>query len=181
VGDPVVLGSSQALVVAAPELVAEAAWGSFAKPRGVDRWTVDFVTPMSIQAGKRYSPFPAPFSIIPSLVVRWNALAPPEFVLERFESAELATVWVSDIVGRTVIQHVAHQKPTPNRPLVVPGFVGSLTLRCPEPDIAARVDGLLRMAEFTGIGANTSHGLGTVRLKREQGRRAAHRPPDRFG
>jgi CRISPR-associated endoribonuclease Cas6 len=164
VGSSLVFGREQALVVGPPRLVVEVSWGALATASGADRWDVEFLTPMSIQAGKRYSPFPGPFSVVPSLRARWSALSPAAMAMERFDTAELASVWVSAIGGTTVVQHIAHQKPVPARPLVVPGFVGRVTYRCPDPQVAGRVDCLMRFAEFSGIGANTSHGLGAVRV-----------------
>jgi CRISPR/Cas system endoribonuclease Cas6 (RAMP superfamily) len=73
-------------------------------------------------------------------------------------------VWVSDIEGSTVIVHLPHQKPAGRPALVVPGFVGSVTLRCTDTAVAHRLNALLRLAQYTGIGAHPSHSLGTLHL-----------------
>lgn len=45
---------------------------------------------------------------------------------------------------------------------VIPGFVGVIRLMAFDPDLAALTDCLLRFGEFTGVGAATSYGFGSM-------------------
>jgi len=86
--------------------------------------------------------------------------------LPRLTSEELGNVRVSTVSGRTLMETIPHFTRGSNADKVLPGFVGRVTLRCDEPMVACAVDCYLRFAEYAGVGALTTHGLGTVRVRR---------------
>ncbi|MGH3947978.1 MAG: CRISPR system precrRNA processing endoribonuclease RAMP protein Cas6 [Pseudonocardiaceae bacterium] len=96
-----------------------------------------------------------------SLATRWDAHAPPELALPTTElSALLDSVYLDEMAGETCRAQVSQT-------MWQTGFVGAarLALTRAGDDITAQVfTALTRFAEFAGVGAQTTHGFGAVRL-----------------
>lgn len=120
-----------------------------------------FVSPTFFARKGRDLPLPDPVLIIRSLASRWDAHAPTELVLPTKEmSALLDTVYLEEMAGETRRAQVS-------RTMWQTGFVGAvrLSLTRASDDITAQVfTALVRFAEFAGVGAQTTHGFGAVRL-----------------
>ncbi|MDR1078689.1 MAG: CRISPR system precrRNA processing endoribonuclease RAMP protein Cas6 [Propionibacteriaceae bacterium] len=158
VGCRVVLNRQEGVLVRPPQLLASAEWADLARPTTASAWRLDFMSPTSLSSNSRYSPLIEPSSLIGSLLRRWRSLT--DVWLPRLTPQELSALWVSDIDGHTVVERVPHGRVDK----VVPGFVGTVGLRADHPAVAAATDCMLRFAEFAGVGALVTHGLGTVRL-----------------
>ena len=95
--------------------------------------------------------------MLTSLADRWRALQPTTAPWLPREA--LASVWVSDVEGRSV--------PLRGDGSSVIGFVGRVRYVCAGTYEQARtVQVLLRFAEYAGVGCHTACGFGVVRLER---------------
>ncbi|MFW6638522.1 CRISPR system precrRNA processing endoribonuclease RAMP protein Cas6 [Nocardiopsis algeriensis] len=119
---------------------------------------VEFSTPAYVNQGGRQLPLPVPELLLAGLARRWDAFSPhplpPGAVAETVESAHLAR---HDIRTRPVGSG-RHQRT---------GFVGSAVLALPSR--ASRpaqraFTALWGFAAYAGVGAQTTHGLGYVRV-----------------
>ncbi|HZK06091.1 MAG TPA: CRISPR system precrRNA processing endoribonuclease RAMP protein Cas6 [Actinomycetaceae bacterium] len=140
---------------AVPRLLGGASWAQLSDLPPARRWSVRFLTPTTFRDRDRSSPLPAPSSALRGLTLKWNALsglAPIEHTGE-----QTASVWVSDIEGRSVPLDVGGR--------ILSGFVGESVWRCDNDAVAPDVGRLLAMAQFSGIGSATAKGFGTVRVR----------------
>lgn len=154
-GTRVRLGSRWSTVAAAPHPIAGVPWQSLppAGPPG-RAWCLRFVSPTTFRRGNAFTPAPTLPAILGSLRQAWRRFAPAELGLALDLSAE--PVWMTDI-------DVASQTTRVND-RVVSGFTGRLRFVCDADDqTAAAVDALVRLAEYTGVGAYTTRGFGMVR------------------
>lgn len=152
-GMPIRLGS-QFGSVGRPHLIQWDDWVTLAEPTGASQWELEFVTPTTFRTRDRSSPLPTPSTVLrrPAEVWSlWSGMPPRRLPRECAEA-----VWVSDIDGRSHALTLGR--------LRVSGFVGWLTLRCDEPEIAALIDPLLRLAAYSGVGSGTTKGLGVTRV-----------------
>jgi len=170
-GAKIVLNRQEGVVVDDPQLVTETPWAELATPTSADTWDIEFRSPTSLASGSRYTPFLDPAALVGGLSRRWEAAADlrpapggRELWLPRMTREELAELWVSDIEGRTEVVRIPHRASNRGRPKVVPGFVGTIRLRAAHPAVAAVTDCLLRFAEYAGVGACVTHGLGAVKV-----------------
>lgn len=150
---PIRLGS-QFGSVGQPHLIQWDDWVTLAEPTGASQWELEFVTPTTFRTRDRSSPLPTPSTVLrrPSESwSRWSGLQPRRLPRECAEA-----VWVSDIDGRSHALDLGRLK--------VSGFVGRVTLRCDQPEIAALIDPLLRLAAYSGVGSGTTKGLGVTRV-----------------
>lgn len=141
----------------------------------VERWALEFVTPLTFRQSGRNQPLPLPELVFGSLLDRWNALAPLPLPDEarRFAAEALA-------VSRFEL-----------RSAVVPGKGGAIQIgavgRCAYTTTArdrygpAWIEALARFAFYSGVGAGTARGFGQARLlpARPAERRAAACASDR--
>lgn len=127
----------------------------------VRRAELHFVSPTFFARKGRDLPLPDPVLIMRSLATRWDAHAPAELALPAKElSALLDTVYLGEMAGETRRAQVSHT-------MWQTGFVGAarLALTRAADDVTAQVfTALTRFAEFAGVGAQTTHGFGAVRL-----------------
>jgi CRISPR-associated endoribonuclease Cas6 len=150
---PIRLGS-QFGSVGRPHPIQWDDWATLAEPTGVSEWELEFVTPTTFRTRDRSSPLPTPSTVLrrPAEVWSlWSGMPPRRLPRECAEA-----VWVSDIDGRSHALTLGR--------LRVSGFVGRLTLRCDEPEIATLIDPLLRLAAYSGVGSGTTKGLGVTRV-----------------
>lgn len=135
-----------------------------AEPRR--RVRVRFTTPAYINRAGRQIPLPDPELLLSGLARRWSAFSPlplPEDALH----ALLAGVHVADHRIRAVPVHIG-----PGRRV---GFVGSVVFGLPsgaDPAAARLLAALWHFAEYAGAGAQTTHGLGRVRVAESAGKEA---------
>jgi hypothetical protein len=180
IGVRVVLGGEEGLIAERPRAVASEPWAVLARGSAASRGRVGFRTPAAFRAAARFSPLPAPSALLRSASSRWEALAPGGAVLPRLGHPEVAKVWVEDVAGETWIARIPHNKAPGRPPLLVPGFVGAVTMRCDDPRVARVVDSLLRFAVYAGAGAYTTHGMGVVTVEslgEGRGRSGRDAPP----
>jgi CRISPR-associated endoribonuclease Cas6 len=127
----------------------------------VRRAELHFLSPTFFARKGRDLPLPDPVLIMRSLASRWDAHAPGELALPTKElSALLDSVYLDEV---TIESHRAQVSQT----MWQPGFVGAarLALTKAGDDVTAQVfTALTRFAEFAGVGAQTTHGFGAVRL-----------------
>lgn len=123
-----------------------------------------FVTPSTFRSrGHRNVVFPEPSLVFGSLLSRWNRFAPQSLDQERLHAAIASSCTVSRYRLETVSMAFGAYSET--------GFVGNVTYD------AAKLDGenlralnaLADYADFAGVGAKTSMGMGQVR-RRDLGR-----------
>jgi CRISPR-associated endoribonuclease Cas6 len=122
---------------------------------------LQFVSPTFFARKGRDLPLPEPVLVMRSLAARWDAHAPPELALPaEVLSALLDSVYLDEMAGETRRAQVS-------RTMWQTGFVGAarLALTRAGDDVTARVFAALTcFAEFAGVGAQTTHGFGAVRL-----------------
>jgi len=126
-----------------------------------------FVSPTFFARKGRDLPLPDPVLIIRSLAVRWDAHAPAELALPAEAlTGLLDSVYLSDAVIETRRAQVSHT-------MWQTGFVGTAQLsltKAAETATAQVFIALTRFAEFSGVGAQTTHGFGAIRLTRSSPR-----------
>lgn len=136
-------------------------------------WSADLeiVSPLYFSRNGRDHPLPDPVLMLRSALDRWNAFAPDPFqISDTFGRDLLATVWLASMDGRTVstpITATMHQT----------GFVGTIRLalgRAASTPLASMFAALMHYADIAGLGAQTTHGFGAIRLQHLN-----HTPPNR--
>lgn len=136
-------------------------------------WSAELqvLSPMYFSRNGRDHPLPDPVLMLRSAIDRWNAFAPEPFGIPDAVRGELlATVWLASMDGHTVSTPVTatmHQS----------GYVGSARLalgRAADPPVASAFGALMRFADIAGLGAQTTHGFGAIRLQHLN-----HAPPTR--
>ncbi|HSV64358.1 MAG TPA: CRISPR system precrRNA processing endoribonuclease RAMP protein Cas6 [Mycobacteriales bacterium] len=130
---------------------------------GPPAWTadVDVISPLYFSRNGRDHPLPDPVLMLRSAVERWNAFAPAALqVADDIAQALLGGVWLASMSGATATTPVTatmHQT----------GFVGQARLalgRHAPPQVPEAFAALMRFADIAGLGAQTTHGFGAVRL-----------------
>lgn len=127
----------------------------------VRRAELHFLSPTFFARKGRDLPLPDPVLIMRSLASRWDAYAPSELTLPAKElSALLDNVYLDEVA---IESHRAQVSQT----MWQTGFVGAARLalnRAGDGVTAQMFTALARFAEFAGVGAQTTHGFGAVRL-----------------
>lgn len=155
----VALGPSRCPVrLASPQLMS---FAELLAGRPVRHADLQFISPTFFGRKGRDLPLPDPVLIIRSLATRWDAHAPPELALPaEVLTALLDTVYLADAAIDTRRAQVS-------RTMWQTGFVGAAQLALTKAADAATTEvftALTRFAEFAGVGAQTTHGFGAVRL-----------------
>ena len=130
----------------------EMLWPDLAALPTPNRVTVKFLTPTTLRTQKQTTPWMAPASILSSLSSRQSAIL-PGITFPNPSHEERASLWISDVRGQTN--------------------------RGENPEILARFNALLHMAEFLGVGARTEYGFGKVEIVRESPRKPGKNPRNR--
>ncbi|OLT29291.1 hypothetical protein BJF83_11920 [Nocardiopsis sp. CNR-923] len=119
---------------------------------------VEFTTPAYVNRAGRQLPLPDPELLLAGLARRWAAFSPhplpPDALAEVLQSAHLA-------------RHDIRTQPVGTGRHQRTGFVGHAVFGLPAraPRTTQRVFAALwAFAEFAGVGAQTTHGLGHVRV-----------------
>ncbi len=159
--------------VGAPTLLAGESWRGVSTPSGRRSWELRFLTPTTFRRRNRSSPLPQPVSVLRGLAGSWSRWSGEERRLEDRVVAE--GVWVSGIEGVTVSVTLGSGQ----RRTTVCGFVGSVTFKAESQELADAVDGLFRLAPYSGVGSATARGLGVTELAESRDRQ--WNPLDRHG
>ncbi|MFY1649788.1 CRISPR system precrRNA processing endoribonuclease RAMP protein Cas6 [Solwaraspora sp. WMMB762] len=164
-------GQVGALVTGARQ-VAGVSWLELARPSGDAAWSLRFLTPATFRRGNGFTPWPDPWSVVAGLRAVWRANAPaglPELVLPLpgvggpggggpGERPDRDALWVSDIDGTSDVVKVNGR--------TVSGFLGRIRYVCDGPTaLVGAVDRLMRLAPYSGVGAQRGRGFGLVRLE----------------
>jgi CRISPR-associated endoribonuclease Cas6 len=140
---------------------------------GEPAWSadLDIVSPLYFSRNGRDHPLPDPVLMLRSALDRWNAFAPQPFQIpDTIVRDLLGTVWLASMEGQTASTPVSatmHQT----------GYVGTARLaltRAADAPVASTFAALMRYADIAGLGAQTTHGFGAVRLQHLN-----HTPPAR--
>lgn len=151
-------------VIDHPTLLTEASWAELAEPRAANQWRLWLNSPLAFRRDGVDQPWPAPYQVLASLLRRWPDDHAP---VDASELDRLARgVAVTDVDVRT---RLCDWPPAP-----VCGAEGMVQWTWlgrdrdaahPHRSDAATIDSLLRLAEFTGVGAYPQHGLGSVTVE----------------
>lgn len=150
------------------ERVHHTTWQQLREVRPLRSVRFVFESPTFISRnGGRHLPLPDPERVFGGLARRWNLHAPEEF--------GLPTARVTALLDAVeVVDHeiACTQVPGSDRPDGPPprrGFVGGVRFklhRPRQPDVARDFAALAQFATLAGVGAETTHGFGTVTLVR---------------
>lgn len=139
--------------------VAEATWDDLAVPLGTAVWQIEFLSPVSLRRHGVDQPWPAPAPLLAGVAEKWAAYAP------------IPLPWADEDAHAILVTGVElTMEQSQDAPVPTWGAVGrvewtwDLADRRAPADGPARVERLLRLAEFTGLGAYPQHGLGRVRV-----------------
>ena len=131
-------------------------WGQTTPPKSV---TLHFLTPTTFRVGRFEQPFPLPRYVFGSLIDLWDNF--PPHPIGQLKGVMDEIVLLSNWRGETRrVEFGSHR---------TVGFIGKFTYRVAERLPALnRVIGLLsEFAFYSGVGWQTTHGLGQVRWVRE--------------
>ncbi|MER7077273.1 CRISPR-associated endoribonuclease Cas6 [Saccharopolyspora kobensis] len=120
------------------------------------------VSPMYFSRNGRDHPLPDPVLIVRNLAQRWNAHAPALFAItDELLRAITGTVFLHAMAGETVrtpVSATMHQT----------GFFGTVRLgliKAADHTTRTIFAALMQFAIIAGIGAQTTHGFGAIRVK----------------
>lgn len=120
--------------------------------------TLEFVTPATFRAGRVEQPFPIPALVFQSLYKQWEAWSrvPMPVDVDTFKEQVVLGNWRGE----------TRRVETGGRRTV--GFTGQFTYRLldKQSKLCRTLAALSTFAFYSGIGWQTAHGLGQVRLKR---------------
>ncbi len=138
-----------------PEVLAQQSWSEIAAGGAGQSWLIEFLTPTVFRSGNHASPIPTPGALLRSPTDVWSTFGPDPS--PRIVGADHDALWFSRANVRTVDYEINRQH--------YPGALGSLELRCADPEIAHRVAALLRLAVFCGVGSFRGKGMGIVSVE----------------
>lgn len=123
--------------------------------------TVDFLTPTAFKQNGHYAILPDVRLICQNLMQRFSAVSS---AIDMIDSEALEQITTNTFVTRHKIQ----SRLFPLEGHSLPGFCGSVTLRCNGTETMARYLQLLMIfGEFAGVGIKTAMGMGAMRLRRD--------------
>ncbi|MBA2324201.1 MAG: CRISPR system precrRNA processing endoribonuclease RAMP protein Cas6 [Pseudonocardiales bacterium] len=168
---PVTFGSTSHRVVR--HRTEQISFADLARTPPRRRARVEAVSPLYFSRNGRDHPLPDPVLITRSALDRWDRHAPPALVVPESARRELlSTIYLAEMEGCTVEGAVGARTSQS-------GFVGVVELaltRAANQNTASLFAALLRFAGIAGIGAQTTHGFGAVRvLPTDRDRPSAHR------
>ncbi|MGW9307758.1 CRISPR system precrRNA processing endoribonuclease RAMP protein Cas6 [Saccharomonospora azurea] len=142
--------------------VEQTSYAELARSEPARHAQLRMTSPLYFSRSGRDHPLPDPVLIVRSAAQRWNAHAPEMFTIaDKQIRAVTGTVFLHDMEGETVrtpVSATMHQT----------GFLGSVRLGLTKSaDHAARMvfAALLRFAALAGVGAQTTHGFGSIQLE----------------
>lgn len=141
------------------DLVAEATWADLSHYLGTTVWQLEFLSPVSVRRHGVDQPWPAPEPLLAGVAAKWDRWAPSRAEWSEADARALL------VTGVQLSMAQSQDAPVPTW-----GAVGRVEWTWDFEDRRApaagpeRVERLLRLAEFTGLGAYPQHGLGRVRV-----------------
>ena len=134
----------------------------FYNEAAVHSLTFEVVTPMAFKQGGHYAILPDVRLICQNLMQRYSAVSGNIDMMDR-EALEQITDKVF------VARHRICSRLFPLEGHNLPGFCGSVTLRCQGTETMARyLRLLLSFGEFSGVGIKTAMGMGAMRIRRDK-------------
>lgn len=164
-GASIRLGSARCVVSGPPRVLRSTSWMRLsATPTAVGQWQLTFLTPATFRSANRSSPLPQLRSMLTNLAEVWNLWSPVALDGVLAEQAARAA-WVSDLDLRSAsFRSPLTRGADPQKAIHLSGSLGSMTIRCDEPDVRPVVGALLGMTEYAGVGAMTVRGLGVTEV-----------------
>lgn len=161
---PIQLGRQRGTVSSEPQLVEAANWPDLLTVSGQLAWTIRFATPTAFVRGRNApGPWPDPFTIVGSLEKRWNALAPSSMVRTAPDPKLLNSLNVAEYELSNV--RFSLRKSVGKEQIPISASVGHIFMTTASREAAVLVEPLLRLAEFSGLGAYAKWGLGVVSVE----------------
>ena len=134
----------------------------FYNEAAVHSLTFEVVTPMAFKQGGHYAILPDVRLICQNLMQRYSAVSGNIDMMDR-EALEQITDNVF------VARHRICSRLFPLEGHNLPGFCGSVTLRCQGTETMARyLRMLFSFGEFSGVGIKTAMGMGAMRIRRDK-------------
>lgn len=134
----------------------------FYNEAAVHNLTFEAVTPMAFKQGGHYAILPDVRLICQNLMQRYSAVSGNIDMMDR-EALEQITDNVF------VARHRICSRLFPLEGHNLPGFCGSVTLRCQGTETMARyLRMLFSFGEFSGVGIKTAMGMGAMRIRRDK-------------
>jgi len=117
---------------------------------------LEFRTPTTFRRGEFEDPFPAPHLVFGSLLNAWNAHSPEK--LDDVTPILRELIILSNWKGETRRVELGSRRTV--------GFIGRFTYRVVEnlPEVCRLLGLLVEYAFYSGVGWQTTHGLGQIRL-----------------
>lgn len=152
-GEPVRLGS-QTVRLPGASLVEETSWAALSTWTRCTGWELEFLTPAGFRQGRQWSPWPAPAAVLRGLSETWNHWSGCEPRVPTHQ--EVDAVRVVALAGSSEEIDLGRQRAV--------GFLGRIRFGVDDPAVAELVDGLFRLAAFSGVGSAKAMGLGVTRV-----------------
>ncbi len=125
--------------------------------------TFETLTPMAFKQNGHYVILPDIRLICQNLMQRYSAVSPNVDMMDREALEQIAD-------NTFIARHRIQSKIFPMEGHTLPGFCGTVALRCQGTETMVRyLRLLLSFAEFAGIGIKTAMGMGAMRLRRDKG------------
>jgi CRISPR-associated endoribonuclease Cas6 len=166
-GAPVRFGSMVGHV-GEPACTNSASWSELMRARPARAWLIEFDSPTCFRSGERTSVLPIPALLLRTPSALWQRWSP--IPLEPLTGDDHRALFISHARLETVDYRLADKNPVRSRahePHDVSGIVGAVRL-VTHGATASKVEPLLRLAEFGGIGAYTRRGMGVVTVIPEE-------------
>jgi CRISPR-associated endoribonuclease Cas6 len=155
VGARVRVGYRTVVLDADPRQTNGVPWTQLHKATTATAWGLHVHTPATFRRGNTFTPNPAPKAILGGLRRVWQTFAPKDLSALVLELTP-EPVWLTDITVTSAVLRVNGR--------VMSAFTGRIRFACDTTaQTAAAVDRLVRLAPYSGIGAYTGWGFGTVR------------------
>lgn len=169
-GEVVVFGDHRCAVLG--RRVVQTSYAELSATAHCDAATLELWSPAYFSRNGRDYPLPDPVLIVRGLVARWNQHCPAHLRWSEEVSRQLfREVTIAEMTGRTVRAQVTYT-------MEQIGFVGSVRLLLKQSataDVGVAFSALMKFAQLSGIGAQTTHGFGACRLAAMRQTRTARR------
>lgn len=152
-------GHQFATVVDTPRCLGAESWEDLAAAPTRRAWVVSYDTPTTFKNRSRTSPWPDHSSVLRGLEDLWDRWSGLPARLQTYGDAR--QLWVTDIAGHSETEDVGSE----NKRIIVSGFVGRVRYQCDDERVATAATPLFELARYSGIGALTSKGFGSIRLE----------------
>lgn len=129
-------------------------WGQTTPPKAV---TLHFITPTTFRSGRFEQPFPLPKFVFGSLSALWDTFSPHP--IGKLKEIVEETVVLTNWKGETRRVEFGSYRTV--------GFIGKFTYRVAEriPELNRLLGLLSEFAFYSGVGWQTTHGMGQVRVE----------------